>query len=159
MFAPSVLKNDVILVTDVTTINNKRIDPFTGVEPLNVDSLDFKKININYGQFVRKFMKRSVKNKKSPTLEQLEKWLKKPIIDINGIRHSQAKRFKVWKLTQYSSKPGNQPNTIRKEIVLEYPKGKEENKKTPINRKNRFKNKNKQTNKKKVGVKRKIPRK
>ncbi|MAJ43547.1 MAG: hypothetical protein CMF96_02225 [Candidatus Marinimicrobia bacterium] len=153
MFAPSVLKSDVILVTDIETIKNKRIDPFTGKEPLNIDSVDFRKMNINYGQFVRKFMKRSVKNKTSSTLKQLEQWLKKPIIDINGNRYSKARSFKVWKLTQYSSKPGNGPKKIRKELVLEFPKEKQQEKKIPVNRKNRFKNKNRYNSKKKVSNK------
>ena len=134
MFAPSVLKKDIILVSDVMTINNKRIDPLTGEVPLNIDSVDFQKMNINYGQFVRKFMKRSVKDNRTSILGQYEKWLKMPIVDINGIRYSKAKSFKVWKLTQYSSKPGRKPNIIRKELVLEYPNSKLKGKKIPVNK-------------------------
>ena len=134
MFAPSVLKNDVILVTNVTTIKNEKIDPLTGEKPLDIDDIDFQKDDINYGQFVRKFMKRSVKNNGVALLNQYEKWLKMPIIDINGVQYSRAKSFKVWKLSQYSSKPGKNPNNVRKKLILEYPDIEFKGKKIPVNK-------------------------
>ena len=150
MFAPSVLKNDVILITDVTTIKNKKIDPLTGEKPLDIDDIDFQKDDINYGQFVRKFMKRSVKNNGVALLNQYDKWLKMPIIDINGVQYSRAKSFKVWKLSQYSSKPGKNPNKVRKKLVLEYPDIEFKGKKIPV--------KNRKTTKSKVNNKTNINR-
>lgn len=129
MFAPGVLKKDVILVVDLTTVKGERIDPFTGKKPLDINSINFLTEDINYGQYIRKFMKRSVENKNTKLLNQLEEWLKRPINDINGNRYSKAKNYKVWKLTQYSSKPGNPPGKIRKDVVAEYIK--RDNNKSP----------------------------
>ena len=120
MFAPGVLKKDVILVIDVETIKGKRIDPFTGLDPLNINSVNFQNTDVNYGQFIRKFMNRSVKNKNSSSISQLEDWLKRPVKDINGIKYSKTKNFKIWKLTQYSSKPNNDPKIIKSELISEY---------------------------------------
>ena len=121
MFAPGVLKKDVILVLDVETVRGERIDPFTGLPPLNVNSINFQKTNINYGQFIRKFMKRSVKNNTTSAIEQLENWLTRPITDINGIKYSKIKNYKIWKLTQYSSKYGEKPKDIQTQLISEYP--------------------------------------
>ena len=149
MFAPSVLKKDVILVVDLKTVKNIKIDPFTGKEPLDVESINFITEDINYGQFVRKFMKRSVENKNTKMINQLDEWLQRPIFDINGKRYSKAKKYKVWKLTQYSSKPGEPPKNIRKELVTEYVK-----KETGKPKNNRFKKKNLRPNSRKNTSKR-----
>lgn len=146
MFAPGVLKKDVILVTDLTTVKGYRIDPFTGETPLDLENLDFVNSDINYGQFVRKFMKRSVENKNSKLIDQLDNWLQNTKLDINGKRHPKARRYKVWKLTQYSSKPSDPPKEIRKELITEFPK-KDEGKK-PVNQRNKYKKRNSKTGKK-----------
>ena len=41
--------------------------------------------------------KRSVENKNTKLINQLDEWLQRPIIDINGKRYSKAKKYKVWK--------------------------------------------------------------
>ena len=96
-------------------------------------------------------MKRSLKNKNSKTINQLEEWLKLPIIDVKGVRHSKAKGYKVWKLTQYSSKPGDPPKEIRKELVIEFPNDKEV--KEPINKRKKYNSKSKRSIKKKSPLK------
>lgn len=154
MFAPGVLKKDVIFVTNLTTVKGNRIDPFTGEKPLNVDTINFQDDDINYGQFIRKFMKRSLKNKNSKTINQLEEWLKLSIIDVKGVRHSKAKAYKVWKLTQYSSKPGDPPKEIRKELVIEFPNDKEV--KEPVNKRKKYNSKSKRNIKKKSQSKKTI---
>ena len=150
MFAPGVLKKDEILVIDLTTVKGYRIDPFTGETPLDIENLDFIKTDINYGQFVRKFMKRSVENKNSKLIDQLDSWLQKSKFDIKGVRQPRARKYKVWKLTQYSSKPGDPPKEIRKELITEYPK--EDTEKKPVNQRNKYKKPNSKIGKKKKGV-------
>ena len=86
-------------------------------------------------------MKRSVRNNGVSLLNQYEKWLKMPIIDINGVQYSRAKSFKVWKLSQYSSKPGKNPNNVIKKLVLEYPDIEFKGKKIPVKKRKTTKSK------------------
>lgn len=120
MFAPNVLKNEKILVVDLLTEDNQRIDPFTGRKPINTSVVDFQIQDVNYGQFVRKFMKRSTKTDNSTSFKEFEKWLMGSIKDINGKKYSKTKSFNIWKLSEYSPKPNSSPTKIRKKLISEY---------------------------------------
>ena len=90
---------------------------------------------MNFGQYIRKFMKRSVKNNTTSAIDQLEKWLKRPTKDINGVKYAKTKSFKIWKLTQYSSKPGAEPKVIKAELISEFDNNKINN---SIKKQNKF---------------------
>lgn len=121
MFSPNVKKSDSILIIDGITNDGTHLDPLTGQVPLDKDNIDFEKMDLNYGQFMRKYTVRISKRSDSPSMEPLNDWLQRGQY---GRRQSQRPRlvsYEIWKVTQSSPKPGavQRKNNVR--LFLKFP--------------------------------------
>ena len=121
MFSPNVKKSDSILIIDGITGDGTHLDPLTGQVPLDKDNIDFEKMDLNYGQFMRKYTVRISKRSDSPSIEPLNDWLQRGQYGRSQSHRPRLESYEIWKVTQSSPKPGavQRKNNVR--LFLKYP--------------------------------------